>query len=304
MIVQGLIQALVDIERGTGFSSFFSYWEENNVKVMVFIDFQNFSINMNEYYKQHTNYIQPKINYPKLAEEVFNGIKLKDNAILVKTFLFAYKPCDQLMKLDRYSTFYNWLNGLKKKPYFEIIEGRQEVRSINKNTKIDIKNPSTYTTEEKGTDINVAVHMLSKAYTNAYDIAILISGDSDYVPVVEQLHNIGKTVVLATLPQQNVSKYKTLYDQHIKIHNDILQKCGNNDQSEQTEVKKEKEKKDAKEHITVVDKKIIEQKTSINKSNVESVTTKTTVKETVVKSATTPQQEVAATTDHPSSDQD
>lgn len=279
------------------------------MKVMVFIDYQNFSINMHEYYKQNKNYVQPKISYPKLAEEVFNRIELKESATLVKTYLFAYKPCDQLMKLDRYSTFYNWLNGLKKKSYFEVIEGRQEVRSINKNTKIDIKNPSTYTTEEKGTDINVAVHMLSKAYTNAYDIAILISGDSDYVPVVEQLHNIGKTVVLATLPQQNVSKYKTLYDQHIKIHNDILQKCGNNDQLEQTEVKKENKKKEAKEHITVIDEKIIEQKTSINKSNVESVTTKTTVKETVVKSATTPHQEVAATTDqsitdHPSSEQD
>lgn len=269
---------------------------------MVFIDYQNFSINMHEYYKQNKNYVQPKISYPKLAEEVFNGIELKESATLVKTFLFAYKPCDQLMKLNRYSTFYNWLNGLKKKPYFEVIEGRQEIRSINKSTEIDIQNPSTYTIEEKGTDINVAVHMLSKAYTNAYDIAILISGDSDYVPVVEQLHNIGKIVVLATLPQQNVSKYSTLYDQHIKIHNDILQKCKNDNLPEQTEVKKGNKKKKKKEieHITVVDEKIIEQKTCIE-SNTKSITANTTVKETIVKQTPTPQQEVAATTDHPTS---
>ena len=76
-----------------------------------------------------------------------------------------------------------------------------------RSTPINISDSSTYTTEEKGTDINVAVNMLSKAYTNAYDIAILVSGDTDYVPVVQQLHNIGKIVVLATLPHQNVSKY-------------------------------------------------------------------------------------------------
>ena len=67
--------------------------------------------------------------------------------------------------------------------------------------------------------------MISKAYTNAYDVAILVSGDTDYLPVVKQLHNIGKIVVLATLPQQNISKYKGLYDQHIKITDEILQKC-------------------------------------------------------------------------------
>ena len=34
-----------------------------------------------------------------------------------------------------------------------------------------------------------------------------------------------KIVVLATLPQQNISKYKTLYDQHIKLTDTLLQKC-------------------------------------------------------------------------------
>lgn len=195
------------------------------MKAMVFIDYQNFSINMHEYYKQNPTFTEPKITYPKLSEEIFNRVKLKDHATLVKTFLFAHKPCDTLMKNSGYSTYYNWLNGMKNKPYLEVIEGRQEIRPVSKTVKIDISDPSTYTTEEKGTDINVAVNMLSKAYTNAYDIAILVSGDTDYVPVINQLHNIGKIVVLATLPHQNISKYKTLYDQHIKLTDELLQKC-------------------------------------------------------------------------------
>lgn len=194
------------------------------MKVMIFIDFQNFDINMHEYYKKNPKLTEPKITYPKLAKELSNKIHLQD-IHLIKTFLFAYKPCDDLMKLPQYGNFYNWLNGMKNKPYIEVIEGSQVIRQINKAVPINIADSSTYITEEKGTDINIAVNMISKAYTNAYDVAVLVSGDTDYVPVVNQLHNIGKIVVLATLPHQNVKKYNGLYDQHIKIKDQILQQC-------------------------------------------------------------------------------
>ena len=65
-----------------------------------------------------------------------------------------------------------------------------------KGISLDLTNPDTYYTEEKETDINLATHMLAKGFQNAYDIAILVSGDTDYIKVVETLHNIGKTVVI------------------------------------------------------------------------------------------------------------
>lgn len=194
------------------------------MRTMIFIDFQNFDINMHEYYKRNPAFTEPKITYPNLAKELNGRINLED-ANLIKTFLFAYKPCDDLMKLPRYSNFYNWLNGMKNKPYLEVIEGSQVIRQANRAVQIDIADPNTYITEEKGTDINIAINMISKAYTNAYDVAVLVSGDTDYVPVVNQLHNIGKIVVLATLPQQNIKQYNGLYDQHIKITDSMLQKC-------------------------------------------------------------------------------
>lgn len=192
------------------------------MKVMVFIDFQNFDINMHEYYKHNQSLKEPKITYSKLSKEIFSKINI-NNKNLLKTFLFAYKPCDELMRLPKYNNFYNWLNGMKNKPYLEVIEGSQVIRTISGKS-FNINNHTTYITEEKGTDINISVHMLSKAYTNAYDIAVLVSGDSDYVPVVNQLHNLGKIVILATLPHQNINKYKGIYDQHIVISDEILQK--------------------------------------------------------------------------------
>jgi uncharacterized LabA/DUF88 family protein len=34
-------------------------------------------------------------------------------------------------------------------------------------------------TEEKGSDVNLALHMLSDGYKNAYDVAVIVSNDSD-----------------------------------------------------------------------------------------------------------------------------
>jgi len=47
---------------------------------------------------------------------------------------------------------------------------------------------------EKGVDIKIASDMLSLAFNNAYDIAILISGDADFEEVIDQIQRLGKQV--------------------------------------------------------------------------------------------------------------
>lgn len=190
-------------------------------RVMVFIDYQNFNINLLEHYKGKQF---KAINYWALGRAINDIIPFHSEVI--KTYLFAYKPCDELMKLDKYAKYYTWLTELRKTPYLEIIEGRQELRTYE-DIKLDINNPKTYRTEEKETDINLATHMLSKGFQNAYDIAILVSGDTDYIKVVETLHNIGKTVVIAHFPHQNVSRYDEICDANIVLYDKVLNKAEN-----------------------------------------------------------------------------
>lgn len=129
------------------------------MKSMVFIDYQNFNISKNKYLlSNNENWFN--INFSKLAKEINNLTTL--NTTMVKTYLFAYKPCETLLKIQNYKDYYSWLNGLKNKPFFEVIEGTQEIRQTSQNIKIDLDDPKTYTTQEKGTDINLAVNMLSK----------------------------------------------------------------------------------------------------------------------------------------------
>jgi uncharacterized LabA/DUF88 family protein len=47
---------------------------------------------------------------------------------------------------------------------------------------------------EKKVDINIALDIISLAYENAYDIAVLVSGDGDFVPVVSKVKELGKAV--------------------------------------------------------------------------------------------------------------
>ena len=47
---------------------------------------------------------------------------------------------------------------------------------------------------EKKIDINIAIDIISLAYENAYDTAVLVSGDGDFLPVVKKVKELHKKV--------------------------------------------------------------------------------------------------------------
>jgi hypothetical protein len=49
----------------------------------------------------------------------------------------------------------------------------------------------------KGVDITLTKDMLSHAYQGNYDTAVLVAGDGDYVPLVEEVKRLGKRVHVA-----------------------------------------------------------------------------------------------------------
>lgn len=57
-------------------------------------------------------------------------------------------------------------------------------------------------TDEKGTDVNLASHMLVDAFENRYDCAVLISGDSDLETPVKFVKDKFKKVLGVINPQQ------------------------------------------------------------------------------------------------------
>ena len=84
----------------------------------------------------------PFVDYQKLGRLINRQIPLDSEVI--KTYLFAYKPCDELMLLEPYQRYYNWLTGMKKTPYLEVIEGRQDIHRIY-GVEFYFNDPCTYT---------------------------------------------------------------------------------------------------------------------------------------------------------------
>lgn len=122
---------------------------------------------------------------------------------------------------------YNWINGLKNQKYFTVVEGTHSARPVSGYTyqTMDIKNPSSYYIEEKGTDINLATHLITKGFMNAYDTAIIMSGDTDYIPVLDVLNTLGKTTVVVGVEGQNLRQFIHHSDDQLLLNDTLFQKC-------------------------------------------------------------------------------
>lgn len=87
-----------------------------------------------------------------------------------------------------------YLQAIKTLNRVEIIEGRYDSHLSNPCSRCNEtfkcgcrSNNEHIKTEEKRTDVNIAVNMLCDAYMDKYDVAYLISGDSDIAPAAEKV---------------------------------------------------------------------------------------------------------------------
>lgn len=62
----------------------------------------------------------------------------------------------------------------------------------------DSNNPAAgYLLSQKGVDVNIALDCLDIAHSDRYDVAIIIAGDEDFVPLVRKVTALGKRVLIA-----------------------------------------------------------------------------------------------------------
>lgn len=54
-----------------------------------------------------------------------------------------------------------------------------------------------YQLAQKGVDVQLALDVLDLAHADRYDVAILVTGDADFVPLVRRITSLGKQALLA-----------------------------------------------------------------------------------------------------------
>jgi len=96
------------------------------------------------------------------------------------------------------------IRKIKDTPGFEDVLG-----NLKKSKKMGQK--------QKGVDTQIAIDMLSKAYEDHYDIAVLIAGDEDFLPVVEAVKNTGKRVYGVYFESHISNDLKESFDRHLTL---------------------------------------------------------------------------------------
>lgn len=115
------------------------------------------------------------------SEEILNS--LKGDHKLIKAYYFSAPPHNHESKAKRQARFFKANNQNSK---FELVLGFHKDKSkfCNKcNTKISIS-------EEKQTDVNIALYMLGCAVKKDCDLSILVSGDTDMIPIIKAIKEI------------------------------------------------------------------------------------------------------------------
>ncbi len=85
------------------------------------------------------------------------------------------------------------ISKIQKTPIFDLSKGKY----------IQKGNTGIYT--EKGIDVKIAIDMVHLAMDDHYDVAILLSGDSDFVPAINFVRRLHKRVSVAAFPNDENS---------------------------------------------------------------------------------------------------
>lgn len=188
---------------------------------MIFVDHMNFDIAVQDYYKKLKK-PTAKLDYNKLFQNI---TKLVDNVDFVKATIFVPEPDDFLKTDTKLNSYYTWVTGLGKAPFVDVISGRYCARPVVPSVPMDIHKRNTYYKVEKGTDINLAVDAINKAFHNSYDIAYVVSADTDYMKVYDVLKSYGKLVVVVVVDGQNAYRIKPSVDAVFTLKEDFFNNC-------------------------------------------------------------------------------
>jgi len=178
-------------------------------KVVLFIDGNNFYYGLKSIYgddKHLTNF-----NFNKLGK-ILAG---KD-----REFLRAFYYNASLDFSDDQEKYW------KQQRFFDKIRNTDKVKLIlARLQKRKIKGTAKYYYVVKGDDIHIAVDMVKGTYESTFDIAILVSGDGDFVPAVKIVQEKGKSVENAYFQKSLSWHLKQECDSSIHLTKEILDKC-------------------------------------------------------------------------------
>ena len=167
-------------------------------KIVVFIDGSNL------YHDLVKNFGKAKLDFKAFADFLAGKNKL------VQVYYYN-APLNQKDNPSAYQSQQRFFSSLGKIPRFEVKLGRLEKRP---------KSPPV----EKGVDVRMAVDIVTHAYSNIYDIGIVVSGDADFVPAIKAAQDFGKKMVNVCFPKTKSFHLNQVCNETITIDKEAFDK--------------------------------------------------------------------------------
>jgi uncharacterized LabA/DUF88 family protein len=153
-------------------------------RVIVYIDGFNLYFGMREAGLDNCRWL----NLQKMSQKL-----LQSHQELIEIKYFTSRVSNNPEKQKRQSTYIDALESIGIKVFYgNYQDGKESCKRCNHVWR---------TAKEKMTDVNIATTMIVDAYNDCYDMAMLVSGDSDLVPPIRAIHeNFNKKRVLVAFP--------------------------------------------------------------------------------------------------------
>jgi len=177
----------------------------NMKRVSVFIDGNNFYFGLRKLYGKDKSL--KNFDFEGFAQ--FFAEKSKVVAIYYYNALL-----DKEHNPNKYKSQREFFERLKKIPNFHLILCRLLKRNITGTDQF------YYIIKED--DINMAVDMVENACDNNFDIAVLVSGDGDFVPAVRSVKKKGKIVKNIYFKNSSSRNLKDFCDESMELTKSIL----------------------------------------------------------------------------------
>lgn len=157
------------------------------------------------------------LNLEELAKSL---LKPYQNLNIIKYFTSMVYPDNnyEFSGSNRFERQSRYIKALKTLDSIEIILGRHQKNVVNCNN----CGHTTSKYVEKMTDVKIAVEMLKDAFQKNCDTQILITGDTDLMPVTETIFNLSNTKLIIFAPpyrkNDRLKKYCYFYGKLFKKH--------------------------------------------------------------------------------------
>jgi len=80
--------------------------------------------------------------------------------------------------------------------------------------------------QEKGSDVNLATRLILDSFDDLYDIAIIVSNDSDLaVPIKEVRQRFGKQIWVVSPPRQVSQQLRQNADRYLRLRTSHVERC-------------------------------------------------------------------------------